>query len=225
MGTKNLSYPDFDSPAIHNPNFFIPVDVDLLDSKEAVRFERYYQEIIKPQLQQKNIKSLYTENTDYSRYFKKTRENISNFLKPLGLAVGNITTFFSPPTQDINDTKNIHVDSAGESMLEARLSIYSMADSPGIVRWFDPGDDLLHLHQHIWQNNWIKEMREGKRSWEDCPDYVFATPTNCSTAFIRTNWPHHVIQGPGKRITISAQVFLEDMNPKGAWKTITERMV
>ena len=72
-----------------------------------------------------------------------------------------------------------------------------------------------------WLLPWIKDLNPGKLTSQTCPDYDFATTSNAPSAILRTNLPHHVIQGPGVRLTVSAQLIWSDTkSPVGVWEHI-----
>ena len=89
-------------------------------------------------------------------------------------------------------------------------------------KFFNPTSGGKKYGVH-WLLPWIQDLYDKKITWEDCPDYIHATSTNVPSAILRTNIPHHVIQGPGPRLTISCQlVFIEDRNPVGVWAHISK---
>ncbi len=116
-------------------------------------------------------------------------------------------------------------------MLEARLSYYELAASPGIIRWWNvPVDDLVAYereshgvyHNH-WNVPWYQDLAEGRVTWAECPDFDFETASNVPSALLRTNRPHLVLQGPGRRITVSAQLVWSDTkSPLGVWQHIVD---
>jgi hypothetical protein len=233
MGIKNLTYPDFYSQPVNNPNYFIPLNNVLgLDEKEKSVFLKHYDEVLLPAQQANGFRALYSPIGDARSWFPTTYQKVNNFLKPFELTARSLTVFLAPPTTNIRDVGNLHLDSTKNqnhmsTVLEGRLSFYELAESPGIVRWFPMAGELKHyIEAHpirpvsIWETDWIRKMREREMSWEECPDFEFATSTNCVAGFIRTNLPHHVIQGPGRRITISAQLVFENGDPVGVWERI-----
>lgn len=232
---KNYEYPDPKSTAERNNNYFIPLSLKL-DAVEKANFKKFFDEKLLPDIHWR--KSLYSPMADCSEHFPKSLSQTKKFLEPLGLTVRSLTVFVSPPGGDIEDTKNVHVDSTklpnGESViLEARLSYYEMADTPGIVRWFPNEENYTNLEENIpgrlisniWTLPWIQDLKQGRLTWSQVPEWVFATATNTPSGLIRTNLPHHVIQGSGNRLTISAQViFIDNRSPVGVWQHIQNNL-
>lgn len=116
----------------------------------------------------------------------------------------------------------------GNAAIEQLLPLAN--ETAGIVRsviadggkFFNPtaGGKKYGVH---WLLPWIQDLNAKKITWEDCPNYIHATSTNVPSAILRTNIPHHVIQGPGPRLTISCQlVFIENQNPVGVWSHISK---
>lgn len=230
MGAKNLTYPDLTSQALRHDDYFIPLDLKL-DAEERDRFFEYYKTEFLPTIDFK--KALYSPMGNAAGHFPKTVAQTREFLGRIGLTVRNITVFVAPPTYDINDARNIHVDSVkdpagNDIILEARLSYYEMADTPGVVRWFPKDTDYMFYQENIpgkmessiWTLPWIQDLKANKVNWEDVPDWEFATVTNAPSGIIRTNIPHHVIQGGGNRLTISAQIVWPSGSPVGVWAHI-----
>lgn len=52
----------------------------------------------------------------------------------------------------------------------------------------------------------------------------FSTVSSAPSAILRTNRFHHVIQGPGLRVTVSAQLVFPDGNPVGVWEHIEKNI-
>jgi len=231
MGAKNLTYPEPTSQAQRHDDYFIPLELKL-DPQERNSFFEFFKTEFLPTIDFK--KALYSPMGNAARYFPKTVEQTKHFLSAIGLTVRNLTVFVAPPTYNINDARNIHVDSVkmpdgSDVILEARLSYYEMADTPGVVRWFPKETEYTHYREHIpgklessiWTLPWIQQLKAHKVNWEDVPDWDFATVTNTPSGIIRTNIPHHVIQGGGNRLTISAQiVWPETGSPVGVWAHI-----
>ncbi len=231
MGAKNLTYPEPTSCAERHDDYFIPLELKL-DPEERKQFFEFFKTELLPTI---NLnKALYSPMGNAARYFPKTVKQTKHFLSAIGLTMRNFTVFVSPPTSDINDARNIHVDGVKlpdgtDVILEARLSYYEMADMPGVVRWFPKEENYINWQEHvpgkleanIWTLPWIQDLKQKKINWEDAPDWNFATSTNVPSGIIRTNIPHHVIQGGGNRLTISAQiVWPETGSPVGVWAHI-----
>jgi hypothetical protein len=232
---KNYEYPDVFSAPVTDSDYFIPLKLTL-DPVEKSNFNAFYEEKLLPNIHWK--KALYSPMGDCSTYFPKTIEQTKQFLEPIGLTVRSLTVFVSPPGGNVEDVKNVHVDSTklpnGESViLEARLSYYEMADTPGIVRWFPADENYTNREEHIpgqlvsniWTLPWIQDLKQGALTWEQVPEWVCASSTNTPSGLIRTNVPHHVIQGSGNRLTISAQIIFKDSrSPVGVWQHIKNNL-
>jgi hypothetical protein len=228
MGQKNLTYIDPYSSPTANASYFYPLALTL-DTEEKIKFLEFFEKAYKQDVGQQ---PLYSPLANAIDHFPKTAEQTNEFLKPLGLTVRNFTVFTGAGN---SEGRNIHVDGCkladGQTdvVLEARLSYYEMAEAPGVIRWFpktqeytkftknEPGK-MMATH---WLLPWIDDLKSGKLTWATCPDYEFATSSNAPSAIIRTNLPHHVIQGPGVRLTISIQlVWADTRSPVGVWEHI-----
>jgi hypothetical protein len=228
MGVKNSTKIDPYSTPTPNTSYFYPLTLSL-NAIEKENFIKHFNEKYK---QDVGNQALYSPMGDAKNFFPKTVYDTNQFLKPLGLAVRNFTVFTGAAD---SEGKNIHVDGTkladGETdvILEARLSYYEMADAPGIIRWFPKTDEYIKFTKNIpgkmvaihWLLPWITDLQSGALTWETCPDYEFATSSNAPSAILRTNLPHHVIQGPGVRLTVSAQlVWADTRSPVGVWQHI-----
>jgi len=106
---------------------------------------------------------------------------------------------------------NIHCDS---QRLETRLNFYELTTAPGLVRWFpDTNDGYEEIHKNIEGNEfvdyvwpWVIQFKQQHRDWSKVPPAIWSTSTGCSSALVRTNLPHHVVQGDGIRITVTCKV-------------------
>lgn len=228
MGVKNLIKIDPYDPPTPNPSYFYPLTLKL-DEDEKKTFVEFFNLKFKADV---GNQALYSPIGNSKNFFPKTVAQTNEFLKPLGLEVRNFTVFTGAAD---SEGKNIHVDGTkladGETdvILEARLSYYEMAEAPGVIRWFPKSEEytkfvrnepgkIIAVH---WLLPWINELCTGKLTWETCPDYDFATTSNAPSAILRTNLPHHVIQGPGIRLTVSAQLIWSDSkSPVGVWEHI-----
>jgi len=225
MGQKNSIRIDPYSDPTPNASYFYPLALTL-DSEEKAKFLTFFEETYKQDVGQQ---ALYSPMANAVGHFPKTVERTNEFLKPLGLMVRNLTVFTGAGG---SEGKNIHVDGCkladGQTdvVLEARLSYYEMAEAPGIIRWFPKTDEYTKFTKNIpgkmiathWLLPWISDLQSGKLTWDTCPDYEFATSSNSPSAILRTNLPHHVIQGPGVRLTVSAQLIWADTkSPIGVW--------
>lgn len=228
MGQRNLTRIDPYGSPTPNSSYFYPLALTL-DPDEKTAFLKFFENNYKQDVGQQ---ALYSPIGNAIGFFPKTAEQTNEFLKPLGLAVRNLTVFTGAGN---SEGRNIHVDGCkladGETdvVLEARLSYYEMAEAPGVIRWFPKTDEYIKFTRNVpgkmmathWLLPWISDLISGKISWETCPDYEFATSSNSPSAILRTNLPHHVIQGPGVRLTISAQLIWADTrSPVGVWEHI-----
>lgn len=228
MGQKNLTRLDPYSPPTPNPSYFYPLTLKL-DPEEKVKFIEFFEKAYKHDV---GNQALYSPMASAVGYFPKSVEQTNEFLKPLNLMVRNLTVFTGAAN---NDGKNIHIDGTKlgdgqtDAILEARLSYYEMSEAPGIIRWFPKTEEYIKYKKFEpgkqiathWLLPWITELLSGKLTWETCPDYEFATSSNAPSAILRTNLPHHVVQGPGIRLTVSAQLIWADTrSPVGVWEHI-----
>ena len=229
MGIKNLTVLDPYSTPVANSEYFFPLELKI-DPVERDAFWNYFENTI---LDKVGDNPLYSPMPDARAYFPCTLIQTNEFLKPLNLQVRNFTVFVSAANAV---GKNVHVDGtqladdATDVVLEARLSYYEMACAPGIIRWFPKTEEYVKqiinlvkpgIYARNWILPWITDLKQGRVDWDGIPDYVFATSTNTPSALIRTNLPHHVIQGPGVRLTISGQlVFADTQSPVGVWDHI-----
>lgn len=230
MGKRNLQRQDPYSKAVANPEYFYPLNLRIEDS-EKQKFIQYVDQTF--QKQTADGQSLVSPDPDVKRFFPLTRQNTNKFLRPLGIECRTFTLFVSGAN---GENLNPHVDGtrlpSGERvMLEARLSYYELASTPGIIRWWNvPVTDLVPYelrdtgvyHNH-WNVPWYQDLTEGKKTWAECPDFDFETASTVPSALLRTNRPHLVLQGPGRRITVSAQlVWTNSKSPQGVWQHIVD---
>lgn len=230
MGAKNLTELDPFSEPIANPEYFIPLNLQL-DPAEKVQFLLFFHTNLKADI---GKKSLYSPMANANSKFPRTMEQTNKFLSPLGLAVRNFTVFVGAGN---SKGESVHIDGTKladgtDVVLEGRLSYYEMAEAPGIIRWFPTCGDVVHteevdeegkLFANHWLTPWVADLQAGKLTWATCPDYEFATSSNVKSALIRTNLPHHVFQGPGTRLTISAQlVWADTKSAVGVWDHIQQ---
>lgn len=230
MGQRNLTRLDPYSAAVANPEYFYPLGLHI-EAGEKQKFIQYVDQTF--QQQTARGQELVSPAADVKRFFPLTHRNTNEFLRPLGIECRNFTLFVSGAN---GENLNPHVDGtrlpSGESaMLEARLSYYELASSPGIIRWWNvPIDDLVAYtqerqgvyHNH-WNVPWYQDLIEGRKTWAECPDFDFETASSVPSAILRTNRPHLVLQGPGRRITVSAQLVWSDTkSPEGVWQHIVD---
>lgn len=228
MGQRNQTYIDPYGEPTPNPKYFYPLQLKL-DLEEKAKFLKYFEDNFKKDV---GAQALYSPMGDAKQFFPNTVRDTNQFLEPLGIMVRNLTVFTGAAD---SEGKNIHVDGTKladgvtDVILEARLSYYEMAEAPGVIRWFPKTDEYTKFTRNIpgkmlathWLLPWINDLLSGKLTWETCPDYEFATSSNSPSAILRTNLPHHVIQGPGVRLTVSAQLIWADTkSPIGVWDHI-----
>ena len=234
MGQKNLIFNNPNQPAERNPSYFFPLNL-LLDVNEKANFFEVFKNVYAATIENKT--SLYSPASNVAEHFPKTIKQTNDFLKPINLSVRALTLFVAPETHNINQAKSIHVDSVkingNNTILEARLSYYEMADALGVIRWFPQTDNEYSVSSApyqpgkyesvAWTLPWMEDLKNNRCSWVDVPDWIFATSTNTPSAILRTNLPHHVIQGGGRRITISAQLIFSDSKlAAGTWNHIQQ---
>lgn len=69
-----------------------------------------------------------------------------------------------------------------------------------------------------------EDLKFDRITWDDLPPPVFSVVSSCPSAILRTNEPHHVIQGDGLRVTVSCQLVFLDGNPTGVWDHIQKNI-
>jgi hypothetical protein len=114
--------------------------------------------------------------------------------------------------------------------LNTRLSFYELAETPGQINWYaDDGTGYEDWRPSYlggepildYRYPWVDELQKGKRTWAECPSPIYSVTTDVPSALIMTALPHHVVQGPGFRITISCQVV--DINTgsvENTWQSV-----
>lgn len=197
---------NLDQPVRAHPSFFIPLELKLPQEDVDALNNGIIQQLQTQHLQSQRL--WFNSSHAVGHDFAATRRLADAYLKPMGLCTEVMGVFVV--NANIYD-RNIHSDSA---RLETRLNFYQMAQSPGVVRWFpDTGDgyesynknlDGVEFLDYTWP--WVADFKSNKLSWEDIPDPIWSTSTACASALVRTDLPHHVIQGPGLRITITCRV-------------------
>lgn len=197
---------NLNQPVQPHPDFFVPLELKLPQAdKDALQNGI----IARLQEQHKNSDRLWFNGANEVGYnFKATQELADSFLRPMGLKADIMGVFI---VKDNLYDRNIHVDTA---RMETRLNFYEMAEAPGVVRWFpDTGDGYDSYDINLggakfldYTYPWLTEFKKGKLDWKDIPKPIWSTSTNCSSALVRTNFPHHVIQGNGLRVTITCRV-------------------
>jgi hypothetical protein len=224
--TQQLDF-DFDQAPIRHPNYFYPLEL-LLDPEEKDNFIRTGLVPYKNKIKGSGMGLSNVGNAD--QYFKRTMAATNQFLVPLGLVTRRMTLFLS----DQNATSwVIHCDGVRDidnnpARLEARLSYYEIADAPGAIRWWDnlPNELAVYPAAGYTQEritciaDCAEDLRNNKITWADIPAPAFATVSSVPSAILRTNHPHHVIQGPGLRVTVSYQLVFPNGSPHGVWEHI-----
>jgi hypothetical protein len=212
---------DIKQPVRAHPGFFIPLELKL-PQEDKIALHNIVIPLLKEQ--HKNSNRLWFNSAQASKHeFKATQEVANQFLNPMGLKADVMGVFIvNPNTYD----RNIHSDSA---RLETRLNFYEMTEAPGVVRWFpDTGDgydsynknlDGINFLDYTWP--WVEQFKKRQIDWKDLPDPIWSTSTDCPSALVRTNYPHHVIQGNGLRITVTCRVVdLITGSTINTWKKI-----
>ena len=199
-------------------NFFIPLDLRL--PKEDVDACQSHVIAHLKELHKSSNRLWFNSAAASKHPFTATQSIANDFLNPLGLKADVMGVFIvNPNTYD----RNIHADSA---KLETRLNFYELAEAPGVVRWFpDSGDgydsynknlDGIEFLDYTWP--WVEDFKKKKLPWSVVPTPIHSTATTCPSALVRTDFPHHVIQGPGLRITVTCRVVdKETGSTTGTW--------
>lgn len=228
--TQQLNF-DFSTAPVRNEDFFFPLTMKL-DPIEKQTFIKTGLVPYKEKIEGSGAGLSNVGNAD--QYFKKTRQAVNEFLKPLGITTRRMTLFLS----DKGATSwVIHCDGVRDSennpaRLEARLSFYEIADAPGAIRWWDnlntelkvmPGNEYSQ-ERITCMADCAEALRDDKITWDDIPQPAFSTVTSAPSALLRTNQPHHVIQGPGTRVTVSFQLVFPNGNPQGVWDHIQKNI-
>lgn len=221
-----------------NLDYFIPLDLKIIPAEREL-FERDFLPELKDNISKRNIglSSLGILN----RIFPETIEQTNKFLSPIGIKTDTLTIFGSAKN---NTSWNIHCDGTmwnGEIVKsEARLSYYEIAEAPGIIRWWDHleteidygmnnsftdnPDKIKRLHQFSIRAKIAKLLKNNLMDWSNVPPAAFESETSCISGLLRTDIPHHVIQGPGTRITVGCQLSFLDGNPIGVWQHIRNNL-
>jgi hypothetical protein len=224
--TQQLDY-DFSQAPVRNPEYFFPLDLKL-DPEEKSNFIN--NGLIPHRTKIEGTGHGLSNVTNADEWFPKTIANTNEFLKPLKLKVRRVTLFLSDKSQT---SWVVHCDGVWyqgkPSILEARLSYYEIAEEPGAIRWWNNLNTTIQVHP---ANEYTQErvncmadcaedLRTDKITWADIPQPTFSVVSSAPSAILRTNHPHHVIQGPGLRVTISCQlVFADNERPFGVWNHI-----
>lgn len=223
--TQQLNY-DFTQAPTRNPDYFYPLTLAL----DPVEKANFIAAGLVPHITRiAGTKHGLSNVGNADEYFPKTIAQTNAYVKDLGLKVRKVTLFLSDKSQT---SWVIHSDGvwhrSSPAVLEARISYYEIAESPGAIRWWDnitsslivmPADDYGQERVNCMADC-ANDIRDDKLMWLDIPAPAFSVVTSVPSALLRTNRPHHVIQGPGLRVTISCQLVFKDGNPIGVWDYI-----
>jgi hypothetical protein len=231
--TQQLNF-DFSAAPECNPSYFFPLQLKL-DPQEKQNFIESTLVPLRLKFEGSSYGLSNVGNADAS--FPVTIANTNAFIKPLGLKTRRMTLFLSAKNQT---SWVIHCDGVkgpnGPTVLEARLSYYEIADSPGAIRWWDhlpnTGINVMPPDQQKGTQERIScfadcaaQLRDNQIAWSDIPPPDFSVVSSVPSAILRTNRFHHVIQGSGFRVTVSCQLVWEhDGSPEGVWQHIQNNM-
>jgi hypothetical protein len=176
--------------------------------------------------------------------FKHTIDKVNAVLNSIDLRVYKATMFMSG--SDVIG-KNIHCDGIIDSnnnavMLEARINMYEMSEGTCGIEWWDSLPNNIP-ESNAYEEPWWKTpkllenpngphpfviclppfrhaLRNGKITWDDIPKPSFSTTITNSSAFVRTNVPHHIIQDNGVRVTLSLSISFRSGLLHGVWDHI-----
>lgn len=222
-------YFDFSQPALGHPEFFYPLDLKL-DPEEKENFIKTALVPHRNKIEGSGYGLSNVGNADAS--FPKTIAATNEFLKPLGVVCRKLTLFLSAKSQT---SWVIHCDGVqgptGPAILEARLSYYEIAEEPGAIRWWNQlpnkGIEVFPANKELGTQERIscfadcaEQLKDDEITWDDIPPPDFTTVSSAPSAILRTNRFHHVIQGPGLRVTVSCQLVFPNGSPIGVWEHI-----
>lgn len=228
--TQQLSC-DFAQPPTSNPDYFIPLNLTL-DPEEKARFIKNGLVGHKDAFSGtgRGLAPVEFDDTNWTKTITKG----SRYLSKIGLKVRCITIFVS----DSNVTSwVVHKDGArntdgSATLLEARLAFYEISDAPGVIRWWtDESMPTTLIDYPVSQKfklparitclaDCANDLLDNATTWDNIAQPVFSTVTSCPSAIVRTNLPHHVIQGNGFRATIGCQIVFMDGQINGVWEHI-----
>jgi len=231
--TQQLTY-DFTLDPVRNLDYFIPLQLTL-DPEEKANFIANGYKLYKDTFSGSGRGLSSVEANDL--IWKKTLAKCNEFFRPIGLKTRCATIFAS----DQNITAwGIHCDGVRHAngtlgLLEARISFYEVADAPGALRWWDstlpttikelPADPTRKLASRvICFADCADDLRDDKITWDHIPSPIFSTTTKCASAIVRTNVPHHIIQGNGFRATIGLQIVFSNNESSGVWDHIQKNI-
>jgi hypothetical protein len=224
--TQQLNF-DFNQLPTRNPDYFYPLSLNL-DPKEKDNF--IHTGLVPHQAKFINSGISLSNVGNADQYFKNTMKLTNEFLAPLGVKTRRMTLFLS----DGGTTSwAIHCDGVRDvnnepARLEARLSYYEIAESSGAIRWWDnlPNELRVMAGNEYSQEritcmaDCAEDIRNDTLTWDDIPQPAFTVVTSAPSAILRTDRPHHVVQGPGLRVTVSYQLVFPNGDPHGVWDHI-----
>lgn len=228
--TQQLDF-DFTQKPMRNPDYFFPLDLKL-DPEEKANFIAtglvpHIDNITGTQNGLSNV-----GNAD--EYFPKTIAQTNEFVKPLGLVVRKVTLFLSDRSRTswVVHSDGVWYDKK-PAILEARLSYYEIAEAPGAIRWW-AGDlkatlKVLPATEYSQERvssiaDFAEDIRSDSKTWAEVPQPAFSAVTSSPSALLRTNRLHHVIQGPGIRVTVACQLVFPNGDPVGVWDHIEKNI-
>lgn len=231
--TEQLPF-DYSLKPIGHPDFFYPLSLTL-DPEEKQKFLVDKYPLLKANVLLRNL-----ELTNFGHVrdmFPKTVIETNKFLKDLKVKVSGFNLFCGIGN---STTWSIHKDGTMfEDQcvgLEARLSYYELAEAPGIIRWWNDEDMPTEFvdnsyspsanpqHKFNLMATVAPGLKSGQLSWKDIPAPAFSTSTDLPSGLLKVNAPHHVIQGPGFRVTLGAQITFDDGNPIGVWEHLKKNL-
>jgi len=212
-----------DQPVRGNPDFFVPLSWRLPTEDKTALESGLISALAKRH--QHSTRLWFNSAAALGHPLTATKTQANELLNPMGLAADVMGVFIV--NANIYD-RNIHSDSA---RLETRLNFYELTLAPGVIRWFsDTGDgydsynknlDGIEFLDYTWP--WVDAFKRGQLDWKDIPDPVWSTATTCPSALVRTDLPHHVIQGPGLKVTVTCRVVdLATGSTRNTWHKIQE---
>ena len=208
-------------PVQPHPDFFIPLDLELPNVDSQSLKDGIIENL---KIKHKDSDRLWFNTASASgNPLEETQKIANKFLSQYNLEADTMGIFVvNANTYDWN----IHSDSA---RLETRLNFYELTTAPGIIRWFpDTKDGYEEIHKNIEGNEfvdytwpWVVEFKQKHRDWNKVPPAIWSTSTSCKSALVRTDIPHHVIQGNGTRITVTCKVVDKDTkSTRNTWSRL-----
>jgi hypothetical protein len=222
---------DFTESPKRNLDFFIPLSLHI----DPAEYEMAQQTVVA------NLRNSYNNKRIGHRaipakpdQWTKTLAICNSFLNPIGLVCNNLTAFISNRNQTAwsihRDAYFLPTDPDSVMVLEARISFYELCEAPGALRMWNVDDievEMTRENTPIRANGLAKiaeDLRVGTMFWPEVPPPAFSSVTSCASALIRTERPHHIIQGNGFRYVISSTVTFANGNPKGVWNHLLQNL-